>query len=203
MSNKLRIGIYAGAFDPVHAGHVAFALQAKQAARLDKVVFLPERRPRRKPGVEHYGHRIAMLKAALAPHPDLAVMEVVDRHFTVRRMLPLLQAAFPKAELVFLVGSDAVSAVPHWDHAERLLSAVELVVGVRQAHQSHAVEQIIDGWSKQPRRLIMVNSFAPGVSSTTIRQALRENRSAEGLLHSVRRYARREWLYVSPAYISV
>ena len=48
-----RIGIYAGTFDPVHAGHVAFALQSLEAAKLDRVYFLPERRPRGKRQVKN------------------------------------------------------------------------------------------------------------------------------------------------------
>lgn len=195
---KLRIGIYAGAFDPVHAGHVAFALQAKEAAGLDQIIFMPERRPYSKPSVEHYAHRIAMLKAALAPHADLAVMEVVDRHFTVRRMLPLLHSLFPGAEMVFLMGSDTFMAVPSWQNAERLMSTCEFIVGVRSEHQQAAVEGSLNKWQLAPQALMVFESFAPDISSSSIRQALRSNRYEKGLLASVGRYAKREWLYVSP-----
>jgi nicotinate-nucleotide adenylyltransferase len=200
---KPRIGIYAGAFDPVHAGHVAFALQAMEAAQLDEVIFMPERRPRQKPSVEHYAHRVAMLKSALRLHPDLAVLEVVDRHFLVRRTLPLLQSLFPGAELVLLMGSDTTLSVAEWPLAHRLIAACEFVVGVRSQHQHVAVEQAVGEWPAAPRSLMIFDSFAPEVSSSHIRQALRTNRHADGLLSSVRRYARQEWLYVSPHYAAV
>jgi nicotinate-nucleotide adenylyltransferase len=201
MSKKLRVGIYAGAFDPVHTGHITFALQAMAAAKLDRVVFMPERRPRSKPGVEHYGHRVAMLTAAMKPHPNLAVMEVVDRHFTVRRTLPLLQSTFQGAELVLLMGSDAVETLPFWPYAERLLRASELVIAVRSEQQRSDVESLIGEWEVAPQSLTILDSFAPYVSSSRIRQAIRENRVTDGLLRSVHRYARDQWLYVSPAYI--
>jgi nicotinate-nucleotide adenylyltransferase len=197
-----RIGIYAGAFDPVHAGHVAFALQSLQAARLDRIIFLPERRPRFKPGVEHYAHRVAMLGKALRPHPDLAVMEMVDRHYSVQRTLPQLEALFPNSQLVLLMGSDAALSVPGWQYAGRLLQSCELVVGVRSAHQHDAIEALIRGWEIVPASLTVVDSYAPDVSSAHIRQALRTDKYAKGLLASVRRYARQEWLYVSPGAIS-
>lgn len=196
---ELRIGIYAGAFDPVHTGHLAFALQALQAAQLDQIIFLPERRPRFKPGVEHYAHRVAMLKQALLPHQQsLAVMEMVDRHYTVARTLPQLQALFSSHRLVFLMGSDTALSLPSWPYAGRLLSSCELVVGVRSAHQSTAVSQAIDAWQQRPLEVTVVDSYAPDVSSSNIRQALRAGRQAKGLLSSVSRYAKREWLYVSP-----
>jgi nicotinic acid mononucleotide adenylyltransferase len=72
-----RIGIYAGTFDPVHAGHVSFALHAMTVAQLDEVYFLPERLPRYKPGAAHFAHRVAMLKRAVKPHPDLQIIELV------------------------------------------------------------------------------------------------------------------------------
>ena len=198
---KLRIGIYAGAFNPVHAGHISFALQAKEASGLDQIIFLPERKPRHKPSVEHYAHRVAMLKAALAIHPDLAVMEVVDRHFTVHRMLPLLASLFPDADYVFLMGSDTFMALPNWTHADRLMQVSEFVVGIRSEHELSAVEHSVSAWKNAPNAVMIFNSFSPGISSSRIRQALRTNQHTEGLLSSVRRYARQEWLYVSPGSI--
>jgi nicotinate-nucleotide adenylyltransferase len=73
MANN-RIGIYSGTFDPVHSGHISFALQSLKAAKLDKVYFLPERRPRNKQQVEHFGHRVAMLKRAIKPYPEFNVL---------------------------------------------------------------------------------------------------------------------------------
>lgn len=192
-----RIGIYAGAFDPVHAGHVGFALQALQAAHLDEVVFLPERMPRHKPGVEHFAHRVAMLKKAAEPYKAMSVMELVDRHFTVRRTLPALKTAFPDSQLVLLAGSDTALSMPDWAQVRQLMEAVELVVGVRGGHEKDTVIETIESWQHQPLALTVIESVAPDISSSKIRQALRTNKYAKGLLLSVRRYSSREWLYVS------
>src|SRR5207237_1081890 len=128
-----RIGIYSGSFDPVHAGHLSFALQAIEQAQLDAVYFLPERRPRNKQGVEHFGHRVAMLDKAVKPHRKLQVLELEDVSLTVASTLPRLLKRFPRAQLVFLMGSDVTQYLPTWPNAARLLQQVELVVGVRAA----------------------------------------------------------------------
>ena len=122
-----RIGIYAGTFNPVHTGHIAFALQATQAANLDMVYFMPERRPRDKQEVEHFGHRMAMLRRATEPHTQLDLLDLVDVNFSVLRTLPQLQQTFPDSQLVFLVGSDVAPTIPSWPHSERvgMLAAVE------------------------------------------------------------------------------
>lgn len=194
-----RIGIYAGAFNPVHAGHIAFALQAIEAAKLDAVYFLPERRPRHKPEVEHFGHRVAMLKRAVRPHPKLRVLELVDISFSVERTLPQLQKRFRDLQLVFLFGSDAIQDLPAWPKAEAMLQASELVVGIRAPHEQRQVYQGVTVWKVQPQAFVCIDSHAADVSSARVRDALRRRKPVRGLLPSVARYSDQHWLYVSLA----
>lgn len=197
-----RIGIYAGSFDPVHAGHIAFALQALDQAGLDEVVFLPERRPRYKPGVEHFAHRVAMIKRATKHYSRLSVLELADREFTVRRTWPQLQALFAGYELVFVAGSDVVLTMPDWPYAERMLNHCGLAVGVRSGHQADQILHILGGWTAKPHNLEIISSPASDVSSRRIRAALRDGTYTKGLLRSAEQYARREWLYVLPGVLS-
>lgn len=196
---KSRIGIYAGTFDPVHGGHIAFALQAMERAGLDKLYFLPERRPRHKKGVEHFGHRVAMLQKAVRPHPKFAVLELDDSSFNIMRTLPKLQARFAGDQLVFLFGSDVIADLPTWPQAERLLEDSELVVGCRREDDPAIIRECINNWPLTPRVCMVFSSYAPEVSSGRVRDALRQRRSVRGLLKSVERYSNRNWLYVSLA----
>jgi nicotinate-nucleotide adenylyltransferase len=192
-----RIGMYSGTFNPVHAGHIAFAIQAMEIAHLDELYFLPERRPRYKQQVEHFAHRVAMVERAIRPHRHFGVLEMVDINFTVNRTLPKLEHQFAGSQLVFLFGSDAVVGLPHWAYAERLLTTSELVVAVRSDQAKVAVERMIAQWLIQPKAIAIINSYAPEVSSGSIREALRQRRPVRGLLQSVARYSNNHWLYIS------
>jgi len=194
-----RIGIYAGTFNPVHVGHVAFALQVMQAAKLDKIYFLPERRPRHKQGVEHFAHRVAMLKQAVRPHPNLAVLELDDISFSVRRTLPQMKRRFAGSQLVFLMGSDTATYVSEWPLADRLFERAEIVVGLRAGHKQREVEQCTKAWAIRPDKVILLASHAPDVSSHKIREALAARTHVKGLLRSVAKYSDHHWLYVSLA----
>jgi nicotinate-nucleotide adenylyltransferase len=198
MSSK-RIGIYAGTFDPVHAGHIAFGLQSVQAAQLDRIYFLPERRPRDKQHVEHFGHRVAMLKRAVKPHPQFGVMELVDVSFDVKRTLTYLRQQFPGDQLVFLFGSDIIPKIAEWPHADQLLKNGELIVGLRHEADNEKLKLVIEAWKTQPKAVTMFASHAPDVSSGRIREALRKRKPAKGVLTSVERYSDHHWLYVSLA----
>jgi nicotinate (nicotinamide) nucleotide adenylyltransferase len=176
---------------------VTFALQAIEKANLDEVIFLPERQPRYKTGVEHFGHRVAMLNRAVRPHKKLNVMELTDRHFSVMRTLSQLQRRFPGAQLVFLVGSDALTYLPAWPDAERLLAASELVVGVRDDTTLERVEEQVNALPQAPLASLVLRSHVAAASSGQVRAALRRRISAAGCLPSVQRYAAQNWLYVS------
>ncbi len=191
-----RIGIYAGTFDPVHAGHITFALQAIDAGKLNRVYFMPEREPRRKIGTEHYGHRYAMLKRAVRPHAHLEVLDSVDKHFSVTRTLPRLQQRFNGDELVLLMGSDVAQYLPEWRHIEQMVQSVTFCVGLRTDFSHDDVLEVFNRLGVSPGRLTLVESYAADVSSSGVREALRARRSVRGLLTSVHKYAQKEWLYL-------
>ncbi len=196
---KRRIGIYAGTFDPVHAGHVAFALQAMEYAKLDKVYFLPERRPRHKKGVEHFGHRVAMLKRAAKPHPCFGVLELDEISFSVQRTLPKLRRRFAGNQLVFMLGSDTAKHLGEWPLADRLLAGSELVIGLRSQDKPAELKELVSNWPVSPRAVTMFDSHIPSASSSKVRDGLRKRQRAEGTLTSVERYSDSNWLYVSVA----
>jgi nicotinate-nucleotide adenylyltransferase len=197
ISGTHRIGIYAGTFDPVHAGHIAFALQALTIAQLDEVYFLPERQPRNKHGVEHFAHRVAMLSRALRPYKQFHVLEQPDISFSVERTLPRLQTQFKDNQLVFLFGSDIVTHIMEWPKVDRLLTMCELVIGLRAKDDENKIKSYISAWRVQPTNLTIFASYAPNISSGRVRAALRKREYVQGLLSSVQRYSDHNWLYVS------
>ena len=132
MARTSHIGIYAGTFDPIHPGHVAFAQEAMRVCKLDKVVFLPEREPRGKHGVTGHSHRAALIKLAVESIPGFEVLELSTPRFTIKDTLPTLQRLYRNAELTFLLGSDVAESLHNWEHVNELLSSASLVIGLRK-----------------------------------------------------------------------
>lgn len=195
---KKRIGIFAGTFDPVHSGHISFTLEAIKKADLDSVIFLPERRPRHKPEVEHFGHRTAMISRAIQPHHQLGLLELPDVHFDVARTLPKLQREFGGHQLVLLMGGEAVADLPNWPDAKKLPKTCELVIGLRAGQSRSDILKQLNSIPLSLAQITFIKSKEPHISSSRIRESLKHNRPALGLLTSVQSYARANWLYVSP-----
>ena len=141
-----------------------------------------------------------MLNKALKPHPQFEVMELVDISFNIERTLPHLRQQFLDDELVFLFGSDVIQHLSDWPNSDRLLQSGELVIGLRGKNIREDIHKIVEKWYVQPKTVTIFDSFAPDVSSGKVREALRENKAASGLLKSVERYSNNNWLYVSLAW---
>lgn len=124
-------GVYAGTFDPVHDGHMAFAMAALTCCRLDRVIFLPEPKPRGKHGVTSVVQRLEMLRLAIAGHSALQAHILPDEQFTVQNTLPRLQQLFG-TDITLLVGSDVAQHISEWPMADELLAAVRIAVAQRQ-----------------------------------------------------------------------
>lgn len=197
-----RIGIFSGTFDPVHAGHISFALAAIEQADLEKVYILPERQPRRKTGVTHYAHRIAMLRLALRPYQKLEILELPDRQFSVRSSWPRLKKRFDGDEVHMLIGSDMLSmlagseARTQWPGFSSFLSEVPLVVGVRDELDKERADELLTQLQPVGQSVETGNAH---VSSGSIRRALMQGQPHKELLQSLHSYVDQHWLYASIA----
>ena len=195
---KKRVGIFAGTFDPIHAGHLAFAEAALQTG-LEKVFFLVEPRPRRKQGVRALEHRIAMVDLAIADQPKFGQIVLKQARFTIHETLPVLQARFPNHQLLLLFGDDVISHVAHWPHVQELADAVTLLVASRWRDKTEL--EAAFKTLQQTRSLhfhyeiIQVNQ--PEVASSRIRLALKNKKTSTELLPSIADYIHKHRLYSS------
>lgn len=197
---RQKVGIYSGTFDPVHKGHIAFALRAAEAAGLDRVYFLPESMPWRKTGVTHYAHRIAMLKIATEPYNKLGVLDLPDKRFTVKQTLPRLRSRFKHARLHLLIGTDNLTNLnkDSWPGLDRLLKEMKLIVGLRGSSEASIVADLMQELIPD-RDFYIVQTENRHANSSEIRDVLRRGGNHEAALQSLRSYIKKNWIYDSIA----
>ena len=144
MTARHKVGIYPGSFDPIHSGHIAFALQAMSECNLSKVVFLPEPQPRGKPNITALLHRVALIDFAIQSKPGLELGQPVSRRFSVSNSLPKLTASYADAALTFLMGSDVVKTLDGWPHITTLLTKASLAIGLREGDTPDTMAAIME-----------------------------------------------------------
>jgi nicotinate-nucleotide adenylyltransferase len=191
---KQRVGIFAGSFDPVHQGHVAFAVEAAREAELERVYFLPETRPPRKGDITDVAHRLAMLHLAITPYPQLAVLEQPNEQLSVATTLPRLEQHFAGSQIFVLLGLDVLEDLPSWPSAEQLVTRCGLVVAPRRESRQR-VEELVATLARPPRALYVIETPHRAVSSTDIRSAMATGTPRVGSLPSVDAYIKEHHLY--------
>lgn len=168
-----RLGFYSGTFDPVHVGHIEFALAAAEQFGLAKVLLLPEDTPHVKNKITKLSHRQAMLKLAAGNYKNLQVVTLPTKRFTVAQTLPLIQATSPSSRLVYLCGSDVVKTFLYrWEGLKELLDTADIVVGLRGDDTVEDMQIIFDNLQQKENikaRCYIVKSPKHHLSSTTVR----------------------------------
>lgn len=166
------IGIYPGTFDPVHEGHISFANEGAKIFHLEKVVFLPEKSPRRKQGVSHIEKRHEQLSNNLLIHPKLEVSTLKTDRFTIFETLPELHQLFPGSKFTFFIGSDVALHLPSWQDLPLLLADTSFLIAIREGELASDIEPIFRELEESigtPIRYTIIDSPKPTLRSSVIR----------------------------------
>lgn len=191
------VGIYSGSFDPVHAGHIVFALKSQKIAGLEQVYFVPERRPQHGVEPEHYVHRSIMLQRALHPYEQFSVFELPDARLTPRSLSRVIEALPPANYSLLTTASELL-----WHDGElpALYRKHHLVIAVTSHTQMAEVLTRLTDSDRPLGNITFVDIGTEHISSADVRKGLRSGRQVRGVLPSVWRYARKQWLYLPPIY---
>jgi nicotinate-nucleotide adenylyltransferase len=189
----VRIGVYGGTFDPPHIGHLLLASDARDALRLDRLIFVPAGAQPFKvdsPPVASARDRLEMVRIAVADDAHYVVDDTeINRKglsYTVDT-LEHLSGRHAGSELFLLMGEDALEGFPKWREPERIRSLAALAVMTR-ADQSDRLPPI--------EGVIQVSTRRVDVSSTEIRQRLHRGKSIKGFVpEGVERFIEARGLY--------
>jgi nicotinate-nucleotide adenylyltransferase len=189
------VGIYSGSFDPIHAGHIVFALKAQKMAGLEQIYFVPERRPQHGSEPEHYVHRSVMLQRALHPYKQFLTFELPDARLTSRSLTRVVEA-LPQANFSLL--TTASELLWHEGQLPALYRKMHLVIAVTSHAQMAEVLERLNDCDRPLGNITFVDIGTDHISSADVRKGLRAGQPVRGILPSVWRYARKQWLYLSP-----
>lgn len=192
MNAELKIGIYGGAFDPVHLGHLLVAQAAIEELGLDQLFFIPAAqspfKPENKPAPDQF--RLQLLRLALAGKTNCAVDDQEIRRGGISYTIETLRdyaRQFPGAELFYLIGADNVAKLNTWREAAELARLAEFVAVPRPVWRSglsRSGEPPADGTPNLPPpfRGRTLKGFLFGVSSSEIRARIKAGLPIENLV---------------------
>ena len=173
----IKTGIFGGSFNPIHNGHISLARQLKEKAGLDEVWLMvsPQNPMKRQTDL-------------LSDEARLHEMHLPKPSYTWLT-LQSLSRDYPDRQFVLMIGGDNWAIFHRWFHADDILQNYQVVVYPRR--DERPVEKTL------PAGVTIVEAELLDVSSTEIRQRIREGRSIQKLVPpSVAAFIKQEGYYV-------
>ena len=130
----MRIGIFGGAFNPPHIGHVQAAKTAVLQNEIELLLVIPTGTPPHKelpPGTPNPEARLAMTKNAFNSSNKIKVSDIEifsnERNYTIDT-ISKIKHKYPGSEILLLVGTDMFDMLSTWKDSENLLRTVTPVL---------------------------------------------------------------------------
>ena len=166
------VGLYGGAFDPPHVGHVGLARSAKAHFELPRLTVLVS---------EHPGHKethlpaLVRLELARAAFPDDDV-----RLDPYPRTIDLLRAERFDDPL-FIVGADQFCDFLAWKEPDAVLELARLAVATRPGFPRERLDSVLQGVEK-PERVLFFEIEPNRAASREIRELAAAGAPLTGLV---------------------
>lgn len=178
--SKIKTGIFGGSFNPIHIGHLALANYLCEYSDLDEIWFLvsPHNPLKEQSDLWNDNLRLELVKLAVADYPRFHASDFefhLPRPSYTVNTLDALQAACPEREFTLIIGADNWEIFPRWYKATEILAKHRVMVYPRPGYSINS--------EGLPSSVQVVNTPLLEVSSTFIRQALKEEKDIRYFLH--------------------
>ena len=175
------IGIFGGTFDPPHLGHLILAAEARAQLGLERLLWVltPDPPHKQDQSIAPLDHRLEMVKLAIANDPQFEISSVEltrpGPHYALDTVL-ILAGQNPGMNLVYLMGGDSLSDLPHWHHPADFVSACHLIGVMRRPGDTvelAALEKSLPGLRSKVR---FVEAPLLDIAAREIRRRIAEGR---------------------------
>jgi len=180
-----RIGVFGGAFNPVHTAHLIIAEDVREQMHLDKVLFIPYANPPHKNSDDllDSSHRLRMLQFAIEGNKYFEISDIElknssgSKSFTVDTLMKLRELyKGSSAKFYLMIGLDNLIELHTWKDPGKLFLLSEVVVLNRPGY----VVQSVD--NEYGRMVTYVPAPDINISSTDIRHKIAEKKSIKYLV---------------------
>lgn len=191
----MKVGLYFGTFNPIHAGHLIIANHMAEYSGLDQIwmVVTPHNPLKKKNTLLDDHHRLQMVFLATEDYPKIKPSDIEFRlpqpNYTVHT-LAHLQEKFPTHEFSLIMGEDNLNSLHKWKNYEVIL----------QNHHIYVYPRInpdpLNPELENHPHIHHIDAPVIEISSTFIREGIKEGKNVQPLLpHKVWQYIEHNLFY--------
>ena len=176
----IRTGIYGGSFNPIHKGHIALARQMLDKGLMDEVWFVVSpQNPLKQSNSDLLADekRLELARLALKNEQGMVAQDFefhLPKPSYTWNTLQAMSAQFPDRQFILIIGADNWNLFPRWYHYQDILDHYSLVIYPREGTDIDA--------STLPENVKLLDAQLHKVSSTQIRQRIKEGKSVRNLI---------------------
>jgi nicotinate-nucleotide adenylyltransferase len=169
----MRIGLFFGSFNPIHVGHMVLANYMASFTDLEQVWFVvsPHNPLKEKSSLLNQNQRLHMVNLAIGDNDKLKSSNIEfglsQPSYTINT-LAHLKEKYPQHTFSLIMGEDNLESFTKWKNYEEILKHHKLYVYPRPNSNS--------GDLKSHPNVIMTNAPLMDISSTIIRQAIKDKK---------------------------
>ncbi|MDG1729226.1 MAG: nicotinate (nicotinamide) nucleotide adenylyltransferase [Algibacter sp.] len=177
----MKIGLYFGSFNPIHIGHLIIANHMVEYSDLDQIWFVvtPHNPFKKKSSLLDNYQRLEMVYLATKEYAKLKASDIEfnlpQPNYTVNTLVHL-QEKHPNHEFALIMGEDNLKSFHKWKNYKVILENHHIYVYPRISDSN--VETQFDSHKK----IHLVNAPIMQLSSTFIRNAIKESKNVEPML---------------------
>ncbi len=194
--NVKKTGIFGGAFNPVHNGHVRLAEEAVKQLKLRRLLIIPTYvSPHKHTELLPYEDRAEMCRRAFGHIPGAEVSDIEVRlggtSYTINTVRALKQL-YPDEQFFLLIGADMLFSFDKWYKYESLLKETKVCAAARD---SDSFADMME-YANELGRIKVMPTQAIELSSTQVRSIAQQGGDITGMVpQGVAEYISEKGLY--------
>ena len=194
------IVIFGGTFNPIHIGHQQILDSLQKINNIDKIFLIPTKIPPHK-AVDYLADksdRINMCKIVASRYTNVEVSTIeLDREgksYTIDT-LTAFGNIFPNADIAITIGADMLVTFKEWKNYKAILKVAKIITFYREDTDVILYRKSIDELRGMDAEIIEIDDAIVGISSTNIRDSLKQGMETEFLNNDVLIYINEHKLY--------
>ena len=170
-SQKIRIGVLGGTFDPAHAGHLEISLQAKKRFKLKNIIWaITKKNPFKNETSSNLRSRTQLAKKLIGKN-DYIKVKFYENKIASNRTINLIKYLNKdkKFEIYFIMGADNLINFHKWYKWKSIIKECNILVFDRQGYKAKSLRSVtFSGTNK--KKLTFINFKKVNISSSQLRK---------------------------------
>jgi len=170
-SQKIKIGVLGGTFDPAHKGHLEISIQAKKKFSLKNVIWaITEQNPFKNESRSNLTNRMRFAKKLIGKN-DYIKVKFYEKKIASNKTFDLINHLNKekKFELYFIIGADNLINFHKWYKWKSIIKKCNILIFDRKGYKVKSLKSVTFNTANK-KNLTFINFKKVNISSSQLRK---------------------------------